>query len=143
MPKSIAPNVKNFARRLLAYEAASGLSPEAKKSGVFGVCEKLRRPLSQLTGNGGFRSLLSRALVLASEEVPWLRALHVKADGSLEGLAELEANLQPDEIALGEAVLVSCFLGLLVTFIGPTWTLSLLQDIWPKMDDLICEKEML
>lgn len=136
MSKNIAPNFRGSARRLLAYELASGISPEAKGSRVFFVCDKLRRPLAQLTGMGGFRSLLARALALAGEEVPWLRGLHVRADGSLDGLAELEANLGPEEIASGEVILVARLLELLVTFIGPALTLGLLKDAWPKMDDL-------
>ena len=91
---------------------------------------------SRLTGIGGFRSLLARALALAGSEVSWLRALHVKGDGSLEGLEKDEAKLDSREVAEGEVVLVSQLLGLLVTFIGPALTLGLLRDIWPKMNDL-------
>jgi hypothetical protein len=130
------PKLKGFARRLLAYEAASGKPADTNDSEAFRVCEKLRGPLSRLTGVGGFRSLLSRALALAGSEVPWLRALHVKGDGSLDGLEELEVKLDSGEIAEGEVVLVSQLLGLLVTFIGPALTRQLLQDIWPKMHDL-------
>jgi hypothetical protein len=36
----------------------------------------------------------------------------------------------------GERVLVAHLLGLLVTFIGPALTRRLLQDIWPKLEDL-------
>ena len=65
-----------------------------------------------------------------------MRALHIKADGSLEGLEKLEVKLDSREVAEGELVLVSHLLGLLVTFIGPALTLGLLRDIWPKMNDL-------
>lgn len=136
MSKSIAPKLHQFARRLVAHEAASRRPAKGKGSRTFFVCEKLRGPLGQLTGRGGFRSVLSRALALAGEEVPWLRGLHVRADGSLEDLDELEVNLGPEEIALGEVILVARLLGLLVTFIGPTLTLELLQHIWPKMEGL-------
>jgi nicotinic acid phosphoribosyltransferase len=93
-------------------------------------------PLGRLTGVGGFRSLLSRALALSGEEISWLRALHINEDGSLEGLEKLEVKPDTREIAEGEVVLVSQLLGLLVTFIGPALTAGLLHDIWPKMDDL-------
>ncbi len=137
MSNSATPKPKEFARRLLAYEAASGKPADAKDSGVFRVCEKLREPLGKLLGVGGFRSLLSRALALAGAEVPWLRALHIKADGSLEGPDELEAKLDSRAVAEGEVALAAQLLGLLVTFIGPALTQRLLQDIWPTMDDLI------
>src|SRR5688572_28223507 len=82
----------------------------------------------------GCRAVLSRALALASEEVPWLRALHVKSDGSLEGLDELEreAQVDPEEIAEGGVVLLAQILGLLVAFIGERLTLRMVHEIWPK-----------
>jgi len=137
MSNSATLKPKEFARRLLAYEAGSGKPADAKVSPAFRVCEKLRGPLGKLLGVGGFRSLLSRALALAGAEVPWLRALHIKADGSLEGLDELEAKLDSRAVAEGEVVLAAQLLGLLVTFIGAALTQRLLQDIWPTMDDRI------
>jgi hypothetical protein len=138
MPNSVTPKLKKFAARLLASEGASGNSAQTAtiSSTVFRVCEKLRLPLSQLTGLAGFRSLLSRALALAGGEIAWLRAVHVRADGSLEGLEELQAKLRPDEIASGELILVARMIGLLATFIGPTVTLGLLREIWPQLEDL-------
>jgi hypothetical protein len=47
-------------------------------------------------GKVGFRELLSRALVLANAEVPWLRTACFKEDGSFEGLDELGAQVDPD-----------------------------------------------
>ena len=128
------PKLKAFARQLLAAEAASGNPAGAKDPRAFRACERLRGPLGKLIGIGGFRSLLSRALALAGEEVPLLRALHIKADGSLEDL-ETEAELDPREVAAAEVVLVAQIAGLLVTFIGPALTLQLLRDIWPKIPD--------
>ena len=130
------PKLKEFARRLLAHNAAGGKPIGTKDAENFRVCEKLRGPLSRLTGVGGFRSLLSRALALSSEEISWLRALHINADGSLEGFEKLEMKPDSREIAEGEVVLVSHLLGLLLTFIGPALTAGLLHEIWPKMDDL-------
>jgi hypothetical protein len=70
-------------------------------------------------GNTGFHALLSRALALANAEVPWLRAVHVKADGSLEGLDEPgKRKWTRKEIAEGALFLLAQLLGLLVAFIG-------------------------
>ena len=66
----------------------------------------------------GFRELLSCALPRAQAEIPWLGAVHVKADGTLEGLEELNAKRNPDELFEGGVVLVAQLLGLLVAFIG-------------------------
>lgn len=134
MPDSTTPELKDFARRVLAREAVSGKSAGAEHSPAYLVCEKLRMELGKLTGLGGFRSLLSRALALAAAEAHWLRALHIRADGSLEGLDELQTKLGPRVLAEGEIVLVSQLLVLLVTFIGPALTLRLLGDIWPDIE---------
>ena len=136
MPNNATPKLRGFARQLLAHDAASGKSAGTNDFKAFRVCEKLREPLSRLTGVGGYRTLLSRALALAGAGISWLRALHIKADGSLEGLEELVAKLDSGKIAEGEVSLLSQLLGLLITFIGPALTLRLLRDIWPKMNDL-------
>jgi hypothetical protein len=86
-----------------------------------------------LMGNAGFRALLSRALALANEEVRWLRAMHVKADGALEGLNELHTQVDPVEYIEGKVVLLAQLLGLLVALIGPGLTSSLVGEIWPKI----------
>jgi len=136
MPSTTAPKLKQFARRLLDYEAASGKPADAQETPAFRVCGKLRGPLGKLMGVGGFRSLLSRALVLAGAEVPWLRELQIQADGSLEEPKEFEVKLDRPAITEGEVVLVSQLLGLLVTLIGPALTVSLLRDIWPELEEL-------
>jgi hypothetical protein len=80
----------------------------------------------------GFRSLLSRALGLAQDEARWLKAVHVKADGSREGWDEAQAELSSQEVAKGEVILIAQLIGLLVTFIGEALTLRPVQDAWPK-----------
>ena len=132
---SATPKVKEFARRLLAHDATLGKSGGREDSEAFRACEKLRGPLSKLTGVGGFSSLLSRALTLAGAEIPWLRKLGIKSDGSLEGLEDLVAIIDSRQMAEGEVALVSQLLGLLITFIGPALTRQLVHDIWPKMND--------
>jgi len=126
-----SPELKAFARQLLAYEATANPA-DAKDAAAFRAFEKLRGPLGKLIGVIGFRSLLSRALVLASDEVPWLRGMQIKADGSLEASNELQAKLDQGEFARGEAALVAQLIGLLVTFIGEALMLVLVQEVWPK-----------
>ncbi len=127
------PQMRNFANRLIAYETSrnktSGTIPRADSL----VSEKLRPALSTLMGNAGFRALLARALVMATEEAPWLHDVHVAADGTLEGLEELHSQLDPDEFFEGKIVLLAHLLGLLVAFIGENLTLRLIRDIWPKV----------
>ena len=122
--------IRNYARRLIAYEAQQKQSAEADHPEAFGVCEKLRQPLASLSGLNGFRSLLSRALALAGDEVRWLRAVHIKGDGSLECPEEV-SEMDQKEITNGEIALVAQLLGLLETFIGEPLTLSLVREVWP------------
>jgi hypothetical protein len=115
----------------MIYESAAAKPAGVNNSPAFRVCEKLRQPLSRLAGVAGFRSLLSRALALANDEVRWMKAIHVRADGSLEGLDEAQAQLSETEIADGEIVLIAQLIGLLATFIGEELTLRLVQESWP------------
>jgi hypothetical protein len=125
--------MRNFARQLVAYEAGRNRSSSATAPAAFDVCEKLRSPLVALMGNAGFRALLSRSLALANAEVPWLRAVHVKGDGSLEGLAELATQVEPVQFADGRVILTAQLLGLLVAFIGEDLTVRLVREVWPKV----------
>jgi hypothetical protein len=129
---------RHLARCLLTYEAATGKNSEPTESAPFRVCEKLRRPLCALAGVAGFRSLLSRALTLASAECHSLSAVAIAADGSLQGLDELGPQIDKDKdqnqanTNEGGAILIAKLLGLLLTFIGEGVTLRLLQDVWPE-----------
>ena len=127
------PTIREFARLLSAYEARGNKSARTKPPAAFPVSDKLRPHLATLVGNAGYRALLARALGLAGGEVPWLRGLHVKVDGTLEGLEELHAKVSADEFIKGRSVLVAQLLGLLVAFIGENLTLRLVQEIWPKV----------
>jgi hypothetical protein len=79
----------------------------------------------------GFRSLMARAMALATAEAPCLKSVQVRADGSLEGFDA--ARLRQEAVPGGEAgvVVVAQLLGLLVTFIGEPLTLRLVRDAWP------------
>ena len=125
--------MRDFAERLIAYETRGSKSSGTKTSAAFLVCEKLRPRLANLMGNTGFHALVSRALALASEEAPWLRAMQVKSDGSLEMLGEHEAQVDSKRIAEGGVVLTAHLLGLLATFIGEDLTLQLVRDVEPKL----------
>jgi hypothetical protein len=120
---------RDLALRLLAYEAVAGKTSEPTDSAAFRVSEKLRRPLCVLAGVAGFRALLSRALALSKAEVPSLSAVELAADGSLQGLGE--PQIDKDHAEEGGAILIAQLLGLLLTFIGETLTLRLMQDVWP------------
>jgi hypothetical protein len=121
-----------LARWLLACEDAPGTPPGQKSTGAFSVCGKLRQHLSVLAGVAGFRSLLSRALALAKVEVPWLDAVRIREDGSLDWPGADESQQDAEETAEGEVALVAQLLGLLVSFIGEALTLHLVREVWPE-----------
>jgi hypothetical protein len=120
-----------LAERLIATEGNN--SSLANPLGAFQAIEKLRPHLVTLQGNIGFRSLVSRSLAVASEEIRWLRAVHVKSDGSLTGLLELEAQLAPEQFYEGGVALLTEVLTLLVSFIGEGLALQLVREVWPNL----------
>jgi hypothetical protein len=128
-----SPKMRHFAKCLTAYERRANTPSETRTPPAFQVCEKLRAHLGTFMGAAGFRELLSCALPRAKAEMPWLGAVHVKADGSLEGLEELNAKRNPDELFEGGVVLVAQLLGLLVAFIGETLTLRFVREVWPEV----------
>jgi hypothetical protein len=127
--------MRHLAERLMAWEtranrsAAITIDPPAACL----VCEKLRPVLGALMGHGGFRGLLSRALVLAVVEVPWMQGVRVNGDGSIEGLDTLSAEMEPRKVAEGSVVLIAQALGLLNAFIGEDLTLRFVREAWPKI----------
>lgn len=123
------PPLRDLASRLLAEEMDKGdtatVSPGARVCGDLGVS------LTKLAGMAGFRSLLSRALSLAQEEVPWMKGVKVLEDGTLEGLREAKVRAEEDQALRGETILVAQLIGLLCVFIGTPLTMQLLRQSWP------------
>jgi len=128
-----SPEMRYFVGHVIAFETGRTGSSSATTPVVFAVCEKLRPQWVNLMGDVGFRTLLSRALIMAHQRVAWLRAVHVKADGSLAWSGDLETKVEAEEMAEGSVVLVAELLGLLEGFIGEALALRLLKDVWPKV----------
>ena len=141
-----APEMRDLAHRLLDYEAFADKTSEPANFATLRVYEKLRQGLGEFAGVAGFQSLASRALALARPEAPSLSAVRVTADGSLQGLGEIEHQSDIDKVQAGEfpageggIVLIARLLGLLRIFLGEALTLSLLRVAWPgeAFDDCI------
>jgi hypothetical protein len=127
------PKMRAFAGRLIADETKGNRSSEIKGPTALQIFEKLRPHLATLTGTTGFRGLISRALMLANAEVPWLCRLQVRADGSVEGFDGTDAWADTEETAERNVVLVAQLLGLLVAFIGEQLALQMVREVWPKL----------
>ncbi len=117
--------MRELAERLVAFESAAADVSKEDEFATCRVCEKLRRPLSTLTGTAGFASLLTRALTLAKREAPALSAVQVESDGSIKNLE--------GEAGKATSVLIAHLLGLLTTFIGESLVMQLLHDVWPDL----------
>ena len=126
-----SPEIQDLARRLLAFEAAHDNSSDARAGVTVQVIEELRVHLIRFAGVDGFRSLLSRALTMATAEVPSLNMVHVGAGGSLEGFDGIVQRQEAGAAWQAGIVLVAHLLELLVTFIGAPLTLRLVRDKWP------------
>ena len=125
--------MRNIAQRLTAYETRGSKAASRPAVPAAAVCEKLRAHLEVLLGNTGFRELISCALTRAHAEVPWLRVVRVKTDGSLEGLGGLPAGLGRQEIGEGGVELLAQLLGLLAAFIGEGVTFRQVHEVWPDI----------
>jgi hypothetical protein len=125
--------MRDLANRLVTYEAGAGKSSEAMESPALRVYEKLRQSLGEFVGVTGFQSLASRALTLARPETPSLSAARITADGSLQGLGEIENQFanDNDQAGGGGIILIARLLGLLRLLLGEALTLSLLRSAWP------------
>lgn len=127
------PQMRRIAKRLIEHEIQGKRPAKAALATPFSLTDKLRPHLANLVGDGGVRALFARALILATAEIAWLGAVQVNADGDLEGLDPLGANLDPKTFLDGRVVLLAQLLGLLVAFIGPGLTSRLVGEIWPHL----------
>jgi hypothetical protein len=124
-------SMRDLARRLLA---ASQSASDPHVHEAVAVIEKLRIILTRFAGAEGFASLLRRALLLTSADVPSLQSVKIGADGRLEGF-EQRAGDKSTGVAGDEAgvAITAHVLELLVTFIGERLTLTLVREAWPDI----------
>jgi hypothetical protein len=122
-------SLRDLARQLLTA-SQTGSGPHVPE--VVAVIERLRISLAKFAGDAGFESLLRRALVLASADVPSLQNVKIGANGRLDGVGPLPADTGTGALGGEAAVAIAAhLLGLLVAFIGEPLTLRLLRESWP------------
>ncbi len=125
--------MRDLAGRLLA---ASQSAADPQMHEAVAASERLRISLTKVAGADGFASLMRRALVLASEDVPDLQTVRIGAAGRLEGFEHLVAVTGTRAGATGAegaVAIIARLLGLLVTFIGLPLTLALVREAWPDI----------
>lgn len=125
-----SPAIRRLAKQLLV--GAPQASPNDDLDQAVLVCEKLSAPLTTLVGTAGFSMLLSRAMALAMQKDPSLTPLRVGNDGTLAGIDAVRETLNGSRSAHERGVIVVTeLLGLLVSFIGGSLTLTLVREVWP------------
>ena len=127
------PPMRHFAKQLIAYEAES--DPQSAHEGpiAFSVIDKLSPHFITLMGNYGFQVMLERALAQAGKEVTWLRKISVNHEGPFCQLSELKEPMAAEIIFEGKVVFIAYVLEQLITFLGESFTLRMLRDVWPKV----------
>jgi hypothetical protein len=125
--------MRELARQVLARVPRRGMPAADERLPTFHAIVRLRPQLAVLVGNGGMRALLLRALVLAGDEIPWLRTVRVDASASLVGLDLQQAQLSPKDFLEGKVLLLAQVFSLMETFIGEAMTLRLVQEAWPEV----------
>jgi hypothetical protein len=130
---STPPETRDLAARLIAFESTAGESSEPIESAALSVYKKLRLSISAFAGAAAFESLAFRALMQAQSEAPRLWAVQIAEDGSLQGLGDLNSQIDDNMDLAGDegAILIARLLGLLHIFLGEALTLSLLRVAWP------------
>ena len=123
------PKLRVLAQQLLTYEAGRNTDARATTPAVFLVIETFRRSLGRLSGETGFRALLSRALTLAKKQAPELSAMEIESNGALTGFGERNNGQRAE----ADILLIAQLLGLLGTFVGESITLRLVREAWPDV----------
>jgi len=141
-------DARDFARFLVALEAALDPASARDKTPVHRVYQKLRLNLSGIAGSAAFRAFALRALAQARSHSPGLSTVRIATSGALEGLEpsllepQLDGSADPaagkpagDDPPGAEGIsLIASLLTLLLVFLGEALMLSLLRDTWPGAD---------
>ena len=123
------PMIRDWARRLIAFEVDADPPSAQTELATLRVYEKLRRQLCAPVGVDGFQALASRALSLAKSQSPRLSAVQVTANGGLRGLAEVEFQMDTDEDGEVGIILIAQLLGLFLTLLGEAATARLIDGV--------------
>lgn len=118
--------LRRFARNIIDHEGRVNPPPAEIGPTSLPVIDKLRPILATFMGRAGYHALISRAVVLTRDEVPWLGDVGITADGSLENFAGLAAKQESAD----SEILLAHLIGLLVAFIGEVLTLRLVRELW-------------
>jgi hypothetical protein len=132
-------HMEHLAIRLLGLELPGAESTNAETDHLLQAFARIRAPLVKLAGSAGFNMLLARAVALAAKRDASLVHLRVEIDGSLSGLDEVRLALNGNHSKQhardhGGTIILAELLGLLISFVGESLTLTLVREAWPDAD---------
>ncbi len=125
--------MRYLAERIIQQEAAERGLPSTQFQMSVAVIQKMRPQLVDLMGNTGFHALVSRSLMLAKAEMPWLAGASLNKEGNLEGFEDSHEPADSESISKGGSIMLASVLGLLSSFIGELLTMQLVLEVWPKL----------
>ena len=118
--------ISDWARNLIAAEADA--TTAQNELATLRVYERLRLQFRAPVGVDAFQALASRALSVARSQFPILSAASITANGDLRGFGEVEVPLNSSEEREVGIILIAQMLRLLLTLLGETATVRLIED---------------
>lgn len=118
--------ISDWARKLIAAEADA--TTAQNELATLRVYERLRLQFRAPVGVDAFQALASRALYVARSQFPILSAVSITANGDLRGFGEVEVPLNSSEEREVGIILIAQMLRLLLTLLGETATVRLIED---------------
>lgn len=125
-----------LARRLLIYEANDGNQSQLQAASQ--AIEKLGLYLTKFVGTAGFQALLERAVVLAKAHESRLVSGATSAEHISVRFDNIRLGRSAEEDRTGQMALLTQLLSLLITFMGQSVTMHMVQEVWPgaRLDDV-------
>lgn len=109
-----------MSRQIIDLETAGSEEPALVAEGLERTLRHLQELFTKVIGPPGFQGVLDRAVHLARPDCRWLQQTDVVIDPQVT-MVDLAATAQREgaaQVKAGGALVVSCFVALLATFIG-------------------------
>ena len=118
--------------------------PEAIADVTINLWERVAAELISIIGEGGFQSLYSRSVHLASVTFPWLALKHPSqpTDSRFAGLKISLEGRDFTETSEASITLLTTFIDILALLIGEVLTTSILRSAWGDDALEIAAKEL-
>ncbi len=123
--------VEQLSHHLFAFQSCVAAVHNSADGAQFRVIEQLCAKITEVSGNTGLQTMLSRALSATRADFPWLRSAKASKTGGLVGLDQVHPPPDSEEAMRGELAVLGSLIELLRSFLGDGVTLQLLRSLWP------------